>query len=231
MSIEWSKTPCCHSSCFVLNPGQLTVLTPKRKCRHAKEVINYYSCKCGKRPDWKKDCIILVTVSIPWAWPPSLNEFNQTDNELTKANPVILSELHIMPIITVRKRSCGKVMFLHLSVSHSVHGGVGGVCLSACWDTPPWVDTPVGQTPPLGGVCLSACWDTPPWLDTPAGQTPPPRWADTPPPPRWADTPPGQTPGYCSEWYTSYWNVYCSERYASYWNAFLLLPTNEVAGR
>ena len=28
-----------------------------------------------------------------------------------------------------------KVMFLHLSVSHSVHGG--GVCLSACWDTHP----------------------------------------------------------------------------------------------
>ena len=31
-----------------------------------------------------------------------------------------------------------KVMFLHLSVSHSVHRGVG---LSAYWDTPP------GQTP------------------------------------------------------------------------------------
>ena len=27
-------------------------------------------------------------------------------------------------IITVRKRSCGKVMFLHLSVSHSLHRGV-----------------------------------------------------------------------------------------------------------
>ena len=36
-------------------------------------------------------------------------------------------------IVTVRKRSCGKVMFLHLSVSHSVHGGG---CPSACWDTP-----------------------------------------------------------------------------------------------
>ena len=35
-------------------------------------------------------------------------------------------------------RSCGKVMFLHLSVILSR----GGVCLSACWDTPP------GQTPP-----------------------------------------------------------------------------------
>ena len=37
-------------------------------------------------------------------------------------------------------------MFLHLSVSHSVHGG--GVCLSECWDTPqagtPWA----GEPPP-----------------------------------------------------------------------------------
>ena len=39
-----------------------------------------------------------------------------------------------------------KVMFLHLSVSHSVHGGV---CLSACWDTP------LGADPPL----RSACWE------------------------------------------------------------------------
>ena len=33
-----------------------------------------------------------------------------------------------------------KVMFLHLSVSHSVHswGGVGGVCTSACWDAHPF---------------------------------------------------------------------------------------------
>ena len=43
-------------------------------------------------------------------------------------------------------------MFLHLSVSHSVHRGV---CLSACWNTqtPLWADTP---------------WaDTQPWVDTP----------------------------------------------------------------
>ena len=26
----------------------------------------------------------------------------------------------------------------------------GGVCPSACWNTPPWADTPPGQTPPLG---------------------------------------------------------------------------------
>ena len=47
-------------------------------------------------------------------------------------------------IVTVRKRSWGKVMFLHLSVSHSVHRG--GVCPSACWDTPPR-QTPPRQTP------------------------------------------------------------------------------------
>ena len=28
-----------------------------------------------------------------------------------------------------------------------------------------------------GGVCPSACWDTPSWADTPRGQTP--LWADT----------------------------------------------------
>ena len=46
------------------------------------------------------------------------------------------------------QRSCGKVMFLHLSVILST----GGVCLSACWDTTPPGQTPppTGQTPPLG---------------------------------------------------------------------------------
>ena len=65
------------------------------------------------------------------------------------------------------------VMFLQLSVTHSVHRG--GVCPSACWDTHflLWADTPLGrhphgQTPPLA--------DTP-WARHP-GQTPP--GADTP---------------------------------------------------
>ena len=52
------------------------------------------------------------------------------------------------------QQSCSKVMFLHLSVSHSVHRR--GVCLSASWDThpswagtPPWADTPIlGKYPP-----------------------------------------------------------------------------------
>ena len=57
-------------------------------------------------------------------------------------------------------------MFSHLSVSHSVRGGV---CLSACWDTPqqqthfppradiPRQDTPLEQTPPRSRHPCSAC--------------------------------------------------------------------------
>ena len=81
-------------------------------------------------------------------------------------------------------------MFLHLSVSHSVHRG--GVCLSACWDTHiPWADTHpppdrhppcavhVGIHTPLPSACWdthplpSACWDTPP-LPSACWDTPPP---------------------------------------------------------
>ena len=50
---------------------------------------------------------------------------------------------------SARKRSCRKVMFLHLSVSHSVHR-VGGVYLSMQWVrrcTPPGRHLP-RQTPP-----------------------------------------------------------------------------------
>ena len=75
------------------------------------------------------------------------------------------------------QRSCGKVMFLHLSVSHSVYGGMG------VWQTPP------GQIPPKA--------DTP-RADTPPGQTPPGRHL-----PR--QTPPVDS--YCSGWYASFWNA------------------------
>ena len=60
------------------------------------------------------------------------------------------------------QRSWAKVIFSQACVKNSVHRGGGeGVCLSACWDTPPQE-----QTPP-----------NPPEL------TPPPR-EQTPPPPR-----------------------------------------------
>ena len=50
------------------------------------------------------------------------------------------------PLITIRKRSCRKVMFLHLSVSHSVHRGcVSQHAFGA--DTPPPADLPLGRNP------------------------------------------------------------------------------------
>ena len=53
------------------------------------------------------------------------------------------------------QRSCGKVIFLHQSVNHSIHR-------RGVWQppgqTPPWADNPPprADTPPLH----SACWDT-----------------------------------------------------------------------
>ena len=42
-------------------------------------------------------------------------------------------------LVTVRNSSCGKVMFLHLSVILFTGGGV--------WADTPWADIPPGQTP------------------------------------------------------------------------------------
>ena len=99
----------------------------------------------------------------------------------------------LINIITVRKRSCGKVVFLHLSVGHFVHRG----CLLQCMlgyssrQTHPWANTPLGRYP----------------RQTPPRQTS--LWADTPR----ADTPPGRHPLPADS--------HCSGRYASYMNAFL----------
>ena len=46
----------------------------------------------------------------------------------------------MVPLITVRKRSCGKVMFSQACVKNSVHRGKVY--------TPQQADTPSGQTPP-----------------------------------------------------------------------------------
>ena len=62
-----------------------------------------------------------------------------------------------MPFFTVRKRSCRKVMFLHMSVNHSVHRGV---CIPACIKA----DTPRP----------TACWDTLPPRSVNAGIHAPP---------------------------------------------------------
>ena len=77
---------------------------------------------------------------------------------------VSCSKVHLLVfnlLFTVRKRSCGKVMFLHLSVSHSVHRGcLPGACV---YPSMHWADTPLGrhslgrhlpgQTPLPGGHC------------------------------------------------------------------------------
>ena len=97
------------------------------------------------------------------------------------------SELLASGYVYRPQRSCGKVMFLHLSVSHSVHrGGLplvqGDVCHTHPWaDTPradislarhsPWPDTPLlARHPPLGQTPHLS--QTPPWPDTPLGRHP-----------------------------------------------------------
>ena len=104
--------------------------------------------------------------------------------------------------------SCGKVMFLHISVILSTGG-----CIKACTGA----DTPLGQTPP-GQI--------PPWADTPRGQTPPGQItpsADTPPGQTHplGSNPPGQTSGQTAPCpvHAGIWST--SRRFAPYWNAFL----------
>ena len=65
-------------------------------------------------------------------------------------------------------------MFLHLSISHSVHRR--GVCPGGVYLSMHWADTPSGQMPPAG---------TPPLAETPGQTHPlsrhPPLQVDTPP--------------------------------------------------
>ena len=103
-----------------------------------------------------------------------------------------------MLLITGRNEVLAKVIFLHLSVIHSVHRG-GGILLAwggfSCHPTPPaWrtpgADTPPEQTPP--GM-ENPPDQTPPGMENPPEQTPPPCPPDGEPPPT-PDTPPGSRP-------------------------------------
>ena len=73
-------------------------------------------------------------------------------------NPIISNLFYT---ITIRKRSCGKVMFLHLSVSHSVHRGVYP---SMHWGRHPLPGRHHPLCPVHAGIhpLPSACWDNPP---------------------------------------------------------------------
>ena len=92
----------------------------------------------------------------------------------------------------------------------------GNIFTSVCQEFCPW-----------GGVCLSACWDTPPGqtpsrADTPLGQT-------LPPPDRLpGQTPPGKPPRQTPLGRHPPADGYCSARYASYWNAFLFCNNVEL---
>ena len=92
-------------------------------------------------------------------------------------------------IFTGRNEVVAKVMFLLMSVILSM----GGVCLSACWDTTPPEQTPLSRHPPRADISHPLAADTPqsrhhPQADPPGADPPradPPR-ADTPeqtPPP------------------------------------------------
>ena len=113
-------------------------------------------------------------------------------------------------IITVRNSSCGKAMFLQVSVILST---VGGVCLWVQGGTPPGQTCP-RQIPHKAGTPLVRYpLDRHlPWADTPQADT---IWADTPlsrhP---LADIPQPDTPLPDGHY---------NRQYASYWNAFLFL--------
>ena len=68
------------------------------------------------------------------------------------------------------QRSWAKVTFSQVCVKNSVHRGGEGVCLSACWDTPPGADTPPRADPP--GASPHTPIPTP--EQTPPGSRPPP---------------------------------------------------------
>ena len=103
---------------------------------------------------------------------------------------LVLRIITIDNIFTALKRSCGKVMFLHLSVSHSIHGDVRGYGSGVCVSGSGGVYNPSGHTPP----CHTS------WPHTslghtprhPSGHTPSP--GPTQPPPHYGEQPGGTHP-------------------------------------
>ena len=115
-------------------------------------------------------------------------------------------EKMLIDIITARKRSCGKVMFLQVSVILLTGGGVGGWVSQDALQAPP---PPQMENPPM---------ENPPGWRTPLDGEPPPD--GEPPdgePPRMENPPGWRTPP----------RSMCG-RYASYWNAFLFNRMNII---
>ena len=136
--------------------------------------------------------------------------------------------------VTGRNEVVAKVIFLHLSVIHSVHRGGLPQCMLGYHPLPPQSRPPWEQMPPRSRHPPEQTpprpdppWEQTPSLPSPPEQTPPgTRPPGTKPPgpdPPGPDTPQDQTPpgsrhppreADCSIRSTS-------GRYASYWNAFL----------
>ena len=143
----------------------------------------------------------------------------------------------VYTLVTSRNEVVAKVIFLHLSVIHSVHRGGLPQCMLGYHPPdqadPSRADTPLEQTPP--GSRPPQTRQTP-WSRHPLGADPPdqadtPLGADTPreQTPPGADTPREQTPPgsrHPQTRQTPRWVADSSIRptsgqYASYWNAFL----------
>ena len=123
-------------------------------------------------------------------------------------------------IFTGRNEVVAKVIFLHLSVIHSVHRGGLPQCMLG-YPTGIRHHPPLDQTPPSPG--------RPPRSDTPPDQTPPPPPNQTPPPqtrqtPQEADSSIQST----SSWYASYWNAFlCMTYFCSPLDPLLVLQMED----
>ena len=80
------------------------------------------------------EACMTVTATLMGCWLTSASTFNIVWIMTQTAN-TCLDPIYCVNIVTGRNEVVAKVIFLHLSVIHSVHRG--GVCLSACWDTSP----------------------------------------------------------------------------------------------
>ena len=114
---------------------------------------------------------------------PSLMSEGVMCQQGQQGNAIITSSETFQHLLPPANEVWGKVIFSEACVKNSVHRG--GVCLIACWDTPPpdQRQVPPGNRPP------SSRADTP-RTDIPAEQTPPEQthppeqtpWQQTPPP-------------------------------------------------
>ena len=143
--------------------------------------------------------------------------YSKSSTDGTRSN-IMLIQLELKNAVTVytlvtgRNEVVAKVIFLHLSVIHSVHRGGLPQCMLGYHPPdqaePPGADTPQSRHPPRSRAPQTR--QTPPGADTPP-------WEQTPPGPGRHPPGPGRPPHRVAD--SSIRSM--SGRYASYWNAFL----------